>query len=44
MLWWLAFANPPLYCMLYTAASMRHAAWGIPYPVHRAMMVGGFGF
>jgi hypothetical protein len=43
MFLWLAFTNPPLYWYLYTLASVRHAAWGMPYHIHRHQMLTYFG-
>lgn len=42
-MFWLAFCNPIMYSTLYTHASMRHAAWGMPRDQHEMMMLGVFG-
>ena len=38
MFMWVALANPPWYLACYTAASLRHAAWRMPYSEHRRLM------
>jgi len=43
MFWWVAFVNPAWYAYCYTQASMRHAAWGVPYEQHRALMLAWYG-
>ena len=43
MFWWVAFVCPPWYLACYTAASVRHAAWGVPHEQHRAIMRAWYG-
>lgn len=37
---WMAFhpMTAPTFWVAYTCASVRHAAWGMPYDEHRRMM------
>jgi len=38
MLWWLRYANPPLYAALYTSAAARHWLARMPPEQHYALM------